>query len=117
MLIRNIDEFRAIVMSARPPASTVNDPDYVEQRAMYCELLRVANSLMTNMQITINDVLTQYRLYIDELWDTICAGKDPSSITQAFQQKIEAHMKKNWDPVFVKADKMIADIEAARQHK
>jgi hypothetical protein len=114
MLIRNIDEFQAIVKSARPSAAAVNEPDYAERRQMYCELLRVATGLVANMQTTINEVLTRYRLFIEDLWDTICEGKDPLPITTAFQQETEAYMKQTWDPVFAKADKMMADIEKAR---
>lgn len=115
MLIRNIDQFQAVVKSARPTPAAVNQPDYEEQRQMYCELLRAATGLVGNMQITINEVLTRYRIFIEDIWEAICAGKDPTSITEKFQRETETYMKETWDPVFAKADKMIDDIEKERK--
>ena len=79
-LIGNIDQFQTIVKSARPPAEAAGQPDYEQQKAMYCELLRVATGLVGNMKTTINEVLTRYRLFIEDLWEVICAGKDLSLI-------------------------------------
>lgn len=116
ILIHNIDEFRDIVLSARPQASEANNPNYVEQRNMYCDLLRTATGLMANMETTINDLLTEFQFYIDDLWNAICADKDPSSIVREFQLKVATYMRTHWDPIFARADEIIANIEAARQH-
>jgi predicted regulator of Ras-like GTPase activity (Roadblock/LC7/MglB family) len=92
----------------------VNDPNYEEQREVYCELLKAATGLMSNMQKTLNTVLTQYRLFIEELWEAICAGKDPSPIATRFQQQTEEYIKRSWDPVFTEADKMMQEIEKSK---
>ena len=115
VLIRNIDEFQAIVKSARPTATDVNTAEYEEQRKMYGELLRVAIGLVEAMKKSTNEVLMQYRLFIEDLWEAICADKDPAPITAAFQHKIEAFMKEKWDPIFSRADKMMNDIK--KTHK
>ncbi|CAF0973605.1 unnamed protein product [Adineta steineri] len=113
-LLRNIDQFQAVVKSARPSAASADQADYEEQKQMYGELLRVAIGLTGNMQKTLNEVLTRYRLLIEDLWEAICADKNPAPISGKFQQEIEAYMKETWDPVFAKADKMMDDIEKAR---
>ncbi len=115
MLHRNIDEFQELVLSARPSPDAANDPDYEQQKEAYCELLKAATGLMSHMQATLNKVLTDYRLFIEELWDAICAGKDPSPISARFQQQTDTYMKQSWDPVFARADKMMEEIERSKK--
>ena len=114
MLFRNIDEFQTLVLSARPPANAVSDANYEQQREIYCELLKAATGLMSNMQETLNTVLTQYRLFIDNLWEVICSGRDPNPIAIRFQQQTDAYMKQSWDPVFAQADIMMQEIDKSK---
>jgi hypothetical protein len=114
MLYNNIDEFKAMVLSARPSSDAVNDPNYGQHMEVYCELLNAATGLMSNMQETLNTILTQYRLFIEELWEAICADKDPRPIATRFQQQTEAYIKRSWDPVFTEADKMMQQIENSK---
>lgn len=116
MLFRNIDEFHALVRGARPTPDAMNDPGYQEQKRNYCELLKAATLLMTHMQKTLNEVLTKYRLFIETLWEAICADKDPNPISERFQEETAAYMKHSWDPIFAEANKMIANIEKSRKH-
>jgi hypothetical protein len=69
---------------------------------------------MSNMQITLNTILAEYRLFIEELWEAICAGKDTRPIVTRFQQQTEAYIKQSWDPVFTEADKMMQEIEKSK---
>ena len=115
MLFRNIDEFQAIILSTRPSSASVNDPNYEEQRIAYGELLKAAMALMGKMQETLNTVLTDYRIFIEDLWEAISNGKDPNPISERFQQQIDAYMKQSWDPIFAKAEEMMQDIEKSRQ--
>jgi hypothetical protein len=69
---------------------------------------------MSNMQETLNTILIEYRLFIEELWEAICADKDPRPIATRFEQQTEAYIKQSWDPVFNEADKMIKEIENSK---
>ena len=117
MLYRNIDEFQALVLSARPSPTTVNESDYEQQNVAYCELLKIAAGFIEHMQETLKAVLTQYRIFIENLWEAICAGADPTPITMRFQRQTEAFMKQSWDPIFIQADKMMNEIEKSRKTK
>ncbi|CAF3477698.1 unnamed protein product, partial [Rotaria sp. Silwood2] len=109
MLLKNIDDFRALVLSAKPSVSSINDPDYVQQEEAYDELLRLSTVLIIKIHETIRIVLDQYKKFLDDIWNAICADEDPSSIVSQFQNRIEILIKNTWDPIFVEINKITAN--------
>ncbi|CAF3845827.1 unnamed protein product [Rotaria sp. Silwood1] len=110
MLHKNIDDFQAIILSARPSPDQAGEPSYNEQKAMYSEMLKVGTAMMSRMRESINQAMTDYRHFIDDVWEAICAGKDPTPLLKTFQEKLEKMTKESWDPVFAMADEMKAEI-------
>jgi hypothetical protein len=109
MLLKNLDDFRTLVLSAKPSTSSIDDPNYAQEEEMYCELLRLATALTTKMQETIGRALDQYRKYLDDIWNAICADEDPSLIVSEFQDRLEILIKNIWDPIFVEINEIIAN--------
>lgn len=110
LLHRNIDEFKALVIKARPSSEQADQLDYDRQTEMYCELLKVCTALMSRMRETINQSMSAYRLFIDQVWQAICAGHDPSPFLKTFQGELEKMAKESWDPIFDKVNQMRAEI-------
>lgn len=103
MLARNIDEFRQTVMSARPDPK---DPEYREKKEAYVEYVKGATLLIEHMHVTITDLLTRYRLFLEDLWETITNGADPTPITRRFQENVDNYIQQRWDPIFDRFDQL-----------
>ncbi|CAF3097276.1 unnamed protein product, partial [Rotaria sp. Silwood2] len=58
------------------------------------------------MRKTIGDVLDQYKEFLEDIWNAICADEDPSSLVTEFQNYIETLIKDTWDPIFVEINKI-----------
>lgn len=107
MLFKYLDDFRALVLSAKPSGSSIDDPIYAEQEETYRELLFLATVLMENMRETIKKVLDQYRKFLDDVWNAICADEDPSSIASEFQNRTELLIENTWNPIFIQINRII----------
>ncbi|CAF1139322.1 unnamed protein product [Rotaria sp. Silwood1] len=111
MLLKNIDDFREFVLSSKVPASAINDPNYAEQEEAYIELLRLSTALINEMHKTIGKILDQYHIFLEDIWNAICADEDPSLIVSEFQNRIERLIKDKWDPIFVEINRITVRSE------
>ncbi|CAF1415290.1 unnamed protein product [Adineta ricciae] len=112
-LMNNIDSFHKTLLSAKPnPAKQRDDPEgYRIHLEKYQEFLQIANQIMKNMQDSFNDILTRYREHVDNLWSAICQGQDVRQVQHHFQQYMQQNMARYWQPVFDRADRLIAEID------
>ncbi|CAF1317685.1 unnamed protein product [Didymodactylos carnosus] len=112
MLINHVDELRDTIMSSRPDPE---DPEYLDKKNLYVELVKGGTLMMEHLRKTITDLLTRYRLYLEELWETITSGKDPAPVTKKFEEHVDRYIQQRWDPIFDKMDQLAAEIEG--KHK
>jgi hypothetical protein len=108
MLARSIDEFRRTVMSARPDPK---DPDYREKKEAYVEYVKGATLMMEHMRKTITDLLTRYRLFLEDVWEAISNEKDLTPITRQFDEHVDHYIQQRWDPIFAKVDQLEEKVE------
>ncbi|CAF1637936.1 unnamed protein product [Adineta ricciae] len=110
MLHRNINDFQEIVLSARPSMDQVNTPGYDQQREMYNQVLQISTAMIKRMRETIKKTMDDYKLFIEEVWNAICAGQSSSPMLSKFQAKLEQMMKESWEPIFADVEKLKAEI-------
>ena len=113
ILLKNLDDFHKLVSSAKPSKSSIHDPHYAEKEEAYRELVILATVLMEKMKETIKKLLGQYRKYLDDVWDAICAGEDPALIANEFQNGMNILIKNTWDPIFSELNKVISQLEVS----
>ncbi|CAF1287981.1 unnamed protein product [Adineta steineri] len=114
MLARNVDEFRQTVMSARPDPK---DPEYREKKVAYIEYVKGATLMVEHMRKTITDLLTRYRLFLDDVWEAITNGNDPTPVTRQFQENVDNYIEQRWDPIFHKIDQLEQQVEGTKSNK
>ncbi|CAF5030876.1 unnamed protein product [Rotaria sp. Silwood1] len=118
-LLRNMEEFQQIVLSARPnPAMQDRDPTgYRNHADNYKQLLKLATGITKRMEESLNDILTQYEQYIENIWTAICQKQDVRVVQRQFDQAIKENMNRYWKPIFDSADHLIADINRMTRSK
>jgi hypothetical protein len=110
MIVKNIEEFKELVLSARPSSDTTNERNYEERKATYRELLKLGTALMSTMQDILNKIFDEYKKFLDEVWQVIRADDDPTRIFNDFNRNIEAYLKQCWDALLTTAEKLKEDI-------
>ncbi len=110
----HVDDFRDLVMSARP---SVNDPEYEAKCKLYVEMVKGATLTMEHMKKTTTDLLTRFRIFIEDLWEGICEGKDPQKISNEFAKYVDEYIQASWAPMFEKLDRMIEEIDGQSTKK
>ncbi|CAF1039602.1 unnamed protein product [Didymodactylos carnosus] len=108
MMKKHINEFRTLITCERP---NPKDPDYAAKSALYLELVKGGTLMMEHLRKTITDLLTRYRLFLEELWEAISADKDPTPVTRKFEQHVDNYMQQRWDPLFDKFDRLSMSVE------
>ncbi|CAF3961631.1 unnamed protein product [Rotaria sp. Silwood1] len=105
MIVKNIEELKELVLSARPSSNTANEPNHEERKAAYRELLKLGTALMSKMQDTLNKIFDEYIKFLHEVRQVIRADNDPTPILNDFNRNIEVYLKQCWDPLFITAEK------------
>ncbi|CAF4899444.1 unnamed protein product [Rotaria socialis] len=113
-IVSHVDDFLDLVMEARP---NTNDPEYEAKRRLYIEMVKGATLMMEHMKRTTTDLLTSFRLFIENLWEGICDGKDPQKISDAFAKYVDDYIKAAWAPMLEKLDRMIEEIDGRAKDK
>jgi len=111
-LLRNMEAFQQMVLSARPnPAMQNRDPEAYRIHAdNYKGLLKSATDITKRMEDSFNDILSQYEQYIENIWTAICQKQNVRDVQRQFDQAIQENMNRYWKPVFDSADHLIQDI-------
>ncbi|CAF5030784.1 unnamed protein product [Rotaria sp. Silwood1] len=118
-LLENIESFQQMILSARPdPEMEQQNPEAYRIRSEnYRELLRLGTAIAKRMQASLNDILTQYEQYIENIWTAICQKQDVRVVQRQFDQAIKENMNRYWKPIFDSADHLIADINRMTRSK
>lgn len=110
MIVKNIEKFKELVLSARPSSDTTTERNHEERKAAYRELLKLGTVLMSNMHDILNKLFGEYKKFLDEVWQVICADDDPTRILNDFNRNIQVYLKQCWDPLLSTAEKLEEDI-------
>ncbi|CAF3872675.1 unnamed protein product [Rotaria sp. Silwood1] len=111
-LLENIESFQQMILSARPdPEMEQQNPEAYRIRSEnYRELLRLGTAIAKRMQASLNDILTQYEQYIENIWTAICQKQDVEAIRRQFNEAMNQNMNQYWKPIFDSADHLIQDM-------
>jgi len=110
MIVKNIEEFKELVLSARPSSDITNERSYEERKVAYRELLKLGTALMSNMKDIVNKISDEYKKFLDEILQVIRADDDPTRILNDFNHNIEVYFKQTWDPLLTTAEKLQEEI-------
>ncbi len=111
-LLKNVEDFQQLVLSAKPnPVIQEGHQEVYQLHAEnYRALLEMATGIAQRMQDSFNEIFTQYRKHIENLWKAICDGQDVRSLQRQFDQAMQQNMNHYWKPVFDQVDGLIQDI-------
>ncbi|UJR29781.1 hypothetical protein I4U23_017328 [Adineta vaga] len=111
-LLENIENFQQTILSARPnPAMEQEDPETYRIRSEnYRELLRLSTEIAKRMEESLDDILTKYEQYIENIWTAIRDKQDVEPIRRQFNESLNQNMNQYWKPVFDSADDFIQNI-------
>ncbi|CAF0897486.1 unnamed protein product [Didymodactylos carnosus] len=104
-----LDNIRQRLKSQRP--TDLNDPDYEAKIKLYCDLLKIASSLLEEANKSVKEIFDEFHLFLDELWNAIYHQKNTDEIMEQFNQRLDHHMQTKWESIFKTIDEIIQEVE------